>query len=203
MKQIYADKIINIPNTPQDERYCFFIPKNPRYSNAIDMRELLLPYKNHSLDYSTDPKLWSEVYSPKKELELFLEITEKALENHQKIHFENLSLAEELEFIEKLYLKLGYFDESLNAFVVDFEHCPITLGVNIRNFAYSFKDYYTLGKEAFFVPPPREPRHQKAIRAGLNSGLISAIHLNPADAEKEQKILETLLLEEKTNLLKL
>jgi hypothetical protein len=121
----------------------------------------------------------------------------------EKIHIENVSLAEILEYIEKLYTKLWYFSDELNAFVVDFKNCPITIGVNIRNFAYSFKDYYILGKDAFFVPPPREPRHQKSIRSWLNAWLISTLHLNPGNAIKEQEIITMLLLEEKTNLLKL
>jgi len=201
MKQIFADKIINTPGSSQDEQYCFLVPKNAKLGFAQNMQTLLEPHKNTELDFSKDPKLWSEVYSPKKELEIFLGLADAAITSGQKIHFENVSLAEELEYVEKLYQDLGYFNESLNAFEPDFANCPITIGVNIRNFAYSFKDYYILGEKAFFVPPPREPRHQKAIRSGLNAGIISTIHLN--NDPEEKNILETLLLEEKTNLLKL
>lgn len=106
MKQIYPTKIINLPNTSQDDLFCFLVPKNSHCTHAIDMRDLLAAHKNHTLDYSRDPKLWSEVYPPKKELELFMGLAEKALKEKKKIHIENVSLAEELEYIEKLYREL-------------------------------------------------------------------------------------------------
>jgi hypothetical protein len=107
MKKIYPNKIINLPDTPAlDNQYCFLVPKNPRYKRKLDMAQLLEAHKNTTLDYSTDPKLWNEVYSPKKELEIFLELAEKAVTSGEKIHIENVSLAEILEYIEKLYTKL-------------------------------------------------------------------------------------------------
>jgi hypothetical protein len=43
------------------------------------MAELLLDSKNENLDYSKDYKLWSEVYSPKDELAIFVKIFEEAI----------------------------------------------------------------------------------------------------------------------------
>lgn len=203
MKQILSHSIQNIDSNITDGKFLFLIPKTIQWDFMVDMAELLAPYKNENLDYSADPKLWSEVYSPKSEWDIFQKIVEEALETKKKIHIQNISLAEEVEYIKNLYEQLGYFNAELNAFVPDFKNCPITIGVNLRNFVYSFKDYYILGEPAFFIPPPRAPLHQKAIRSGLNSWVISAIHLNRERQEEEKETLEQLLLEEKTNLLKL
>ena len=87
------------------------MPKSATFSRAKNIQTLLEPHRNNDLDYRKDPKLWSEVYSPKKEFEIFQELVDTALATGEKIHIENVSLAEELEYIESLYMKLGYFDE--------------------------------------------------------------------------------------------
>ena len=204
MKQVLSTKITNIPGSDLfDNQYRFSIPENPHCDHAIDLAKRMEARKNESLDYSVNPKLWSEVYAPKIEWELFQEIAENALQSGSKVHIENISLAEEIEYVRDLYEKLGYFNEALNVFEPDFARCPITIGVNIRNLIYSFKDYYTLGKNAFFNPPPREPRHQKAIKSGVNAGIISTIHLNSDKRFDESRFFVDILQEEKTNLLKL
>lgn len=201
MKQVLDDRIINIDGDTFDGKYLFSVPGQLSNGGQVDLSLILKDYKNESLDYKKDYKLWSEVYSGKKEFELFSQIFEEALEQNKKIHISNISLKEEIDLVKKLYEDLGYFDADLNMFVPDFKNCPITIGVNIRNIVYSFKDYKSKKEEVCFIPPPREPLHQKAIKNALNAGVISMIHLN--DVDKEKAFLTSLLLEERLSLVRL
>ena len=167
------------------------------------MAELLLPYKNENLDTQKDFKMWNQVYSPKDELKIFEGIVEKTLKENKKIHIENISLIEEVQIIRKLYLDLGYFNESLNRFEIDFKNAPITIWANISNLIYSFKDYNKFKTSIFFIPPPREPKHQKALKNALNSWVISTIKIEDKNQEKSLEFLKELINEEKINLLKL
>jgi dihydroorotase-like cyclic amidohydrolase len=169
MKQITQNSIINIDENLFDGRFLFNIPADKSFSQEVDMSKLLMSTKNESLDYKKDYKLWSEVYSPKDELNIFTEIFEDAVSSGKKIHISNISLVEEIDMAKDLYLKLGYFNEELNCFQIDFKNAPVTIGVNINNVIYSFKDYKELNEKILFVPPPREPRHQKAIKSAINS----------------------------------
>lgn len=201
MKKILENAIVNIDENYFDNKFLFEIPVNLQYNREVDMSELLGKYRNENLNYKKDYKLWSEVYSPKDELRIFTEIFEDALENNKRIHVSNISLAEEINMVKKLYLDLGYFDKELNCFKIDFENAPVTIGVNIRNIIYSFKDYKSMREKILFVPPPREPRHQKVIKSAINSWVISTISLN--NREDESKYLVEIIKEEKTSLVRL
>lgn len=201
MKQILEKSIININENIFDNKFLFTIPSEANFDKEIDMWELLLPTKNENLNYKKDYKLWSEVFSPKDELRIFEEIVENTLKNWKKVHISNISLAEEIEIIKNLYTDLWYFNKELNCFEVDFTNSPITIWVNINNLIYSFKDYKSLREKILFVPPPREPRHIKAINAWINSKVISTISLNWKNEEFDS--LKELILEEKINLLQL
>lgn len=201
MKKVWENSIVNIDENYFDNKFLFEIPTGLNFDREVDMSELLVWYKNENLNYKKDYKLWSEVYSPKDEFAIFTEVFEKALKNNSKIHISNISLAEEIEMVKKLYLDLGYFDKELNRFEIDFANAPVTIWVNIRNIIYSFKDYKSLREKILFVPPPREPRHQKAIKSAINSWVISMISLN--NIEEEKTFLLEIIKEEKTSLVRL
>lgn len=201
MKKVLENSIINIDDNFFDNKFELNIPIQSEYIGNIDMRNELVSVKNDAINYKKDYKLWSEVYSPKKELAIFTEIFENAIKSWKKIHISNISLKEEIETVRKLYYDLGYFNKELNCFVLDFENVPITIWVNIKNIIYSFKDYKNLKEKILFVPPPREPQNQKSIIAGINSWVISVITSDDYIADISN--FEFLIKEEKINLIRL
>lgn len=199
MKQVSSSSITLIPDTdPLDNRYLFSIATDITSPIIIDLAELLKEFRNDRVEYKKDYKLWNQVYPTEKELELFRETVEKALMNKQKIHIINCTLREEVQIVRELYESFGYFDEKENRFVVPFAIAPVTIGVNIRNLAYSTKDYKSRRDHICFIPPPREPGHVKTLFAAINSGVISTVNMNDPLTEKE--LLNNLLDTEKINL---
>jgi hypothetical protein len=93
MKQIFKDKIINIDNNIEDNK---FLIKKLDYEKNISkndfevvfLSDLLEKRKNlEMLEKSkTKPATWSNVYSSKDEFEIFKELFENALKNKKKIH---------------------------------------------------------------------------------------------------------------------
>ncbi|EKE28383.1 MAG: hypothetical protein ACD_3C00067G0017 [uncultured bacterium (gcode 4)] len=201
MKQVTQNSIINIDENKFDNKFLFIIPLEATFENEVDLATLLSSSKNPNLDYKKDYKLWSEVYSPKDELRIFTEVFEDAIKNDKKIHISNISLSEEIEMVKDLYLELGYFNKELNRFEIDFNDSPITIWVSMNNIIYSFKDYKQLKEKILFVPPPREPKHQKSIRSAINSWIISTISLNNPSGDKIH--IESMIKEEKTSLVRL
>lgn len=170
MKRVLSDSITLISHTdPFDNQYLFSMATNVSAPIIIDLAELLKEFRNDRVEYKKDYKLWNQVYSPDKELELFREVVEKALEKGQKIHIMNCTLREEVKIIRELYEKLGYFNLEENRFIVPFATVPITMGVNIRNIIYSTKDYKSKRESICFMPPPRESGHIKTLFAAINS----------------------------------
>lgn len=198
MKQIFENKIINIDSN-FDNKFLFEIPILRSFENEIDLKIELEKFKNTELEVWNKYKLWNEVYSPKIEFEIFEKNFLEAIIGNKKIHISNISLKEEIELVKEFYLKNKYFNSELNCFEIDFANCPVTIWVDIKNIFYSSKDYNTLWKNAFFVPPPREPKHQKAINSAINSNIISTISLT----NNETDILKEIILSEKINILKL
>lgn len=170
MKQVLSHSIALIANTdPLDGRYLFRIAANISAPFIIDLAVLLKEFRNDRVEYKKDYKLWNQVYSGDKELELFQAAVDGALTDGRKIHIVNCTLREEVLIIRELYEKLGYFDERENRFTVPFATAPITMGVNIRNLLYSTKDYKSKRENICFLPPPREPGHVKTLFAAMNS----------------------------------
>jgi hypothetical protein len=106
MKQVFENKIININKNYFDNKFIFSLPKNLKANFNVNIVELLKKYKNENLNYKKNYKLWNEVYSPKKELEIFKKIFDKAIKQNKKIHISNISLAEEILITKKLYFNL-------------------------------------------------------------------------------------------------
>lgn len=91
MKKIYKNSIENIPRTDIfDNTFVFEYLENPTSENTeiIYLRDLLEKYKNEDIlkKAQEKPAMYSEVYSPKIELQIFTELFEKALKNNKKIH---------------------------------------------------------------------------------------------------------------------
>jgi len=199
MKQVLSRSITLIPGTdPLENRYLFSIASDIISPLIVDLAELLKEFRNDRVEYRKDYKLWNDVYPGEKELKLFREIVENALADKRKVHIINCTLREEVQIVRELYEELGYFDEAENRFVVPFATAPITIGVNIRNLAYSTKDYKSKRENICFIPPPREPGHVKTLFAAMNSGVVSTTGINDFSSEKE--LLKTLLETEKINL---
>lgn len=170
MKQVLSYSITLVPDTdPFDGRYLFRVATDVSASFVVDLSELLKAFRNDRVEYRKDYKLWNDVYPGEKELEIFQEIVEKALEDGRKVHIVNCTLREEVQIIRELYDRLGYFDVRENRFIVPFADAPVTIGVNIRNLAYSTKDYKSQRENICFIPPPREPGHVKVLFAAINS----------------------------------
>lgn len=158
MKQVLSDRIIHIPGTdPLESRYEFTVATNIVSPIIIDLANLLETHRNDRVEYRKDYKLWNQVYPSEIEFELFQTILEESLLSKRKVHIINCTLREEIEIIRELYEELGYFNERENRFFVPFSTAPITIGVNIRNLAYSTKDYKSKRESICFIPPPREP----------------------------------------------
>lgn len=170
MKQVLSRSISVIPDTDLFEnRYLFKIAGPVSGSLVVDLAKLLKEFRNDRVEYRKDYKLWNDVYPGEKELEIFQGVVEQALIEKRKIHVINCTLREEIQIIQELYQNLGYFDVKENCFMVPFEVAPITIGVNIRNLAYSTKDYKSKRESICFIPPPREPGHTKTLFAAINS----------------------------------
>ena len=91
MKKIYKNKILNVPNTPLfDNTFVFeyFSEKKISSVEIIFLKDLLETKKNTEImqKVSEKPAMWSEIFSPKDELEIFTELFDDALKNNKKIH---------------------------------------------------------------------------------------------------------------------
>ncbi len=91
MKKIYKNAILNIPNTDVfDHTFVFEYMQSPRSEEVeiIFLRDLLAEKKNTEIleRVKEKPAMWSEVYAPKDELEIFTALFEKAIEQKKKIH---------------------------------------------------------------------------------------------------------------------
>lgn len=202
MKHLLSDRIICTDENWFDNRYCLDVISAPEDGERIvDIAKFLTLEENTAVDPATDPKLWNDRYPGEHEFALFLAIVTEVLENGDRVHIENISLREEIEFLDDLYRNLGYYDASENCFRVDLAEAPVTVGVNIRNLIYSTKDYKSEREGIFFIPPPREPTHPKALLAAINSGIVATISLN--DEPNETELLRMLVLEEKMSLIRL
>lgn len=92
MKKIFKDKILNIENTDlYDQTFLFEYVEDISSSSErqiIFLSDLLESRKNEEVlqKVSEKPAMYSEVYSPKDELEIFSELFEQALKEKKKIH---------------------------------------------------------------------------------------------------------------------
>lgn len=208
MKKVYKDKIVNIQKTDLfDNRFLFkylilnfspFVKGSPCNEmegeglkdniEVVYLSELLEKRKNESIleKVKEKPAMWSMVYSPKDELEIFTELFEKAISTWKKIHIVWVTLDEEIKMLEDYYEKLWFFKEEINCFDPDFSKPLVTVSVKIENLMYRWSDYKRLRDKIFFNPPIRESGQVKAMFKWINRGVIAWIYFSPpANGELE------------------
>lgn len=92
MKKIYKDKILNIQGTDTfDNTFLFEYFQEVEScddTKIIYIKDVLENKKNLEIleKVKQKPAMYSEVYSPKDELEIFTELFDDAIENNKKIH---------------------------------------------------------------------------------------------------------------------
>ncbi len=202
MKQILKNKIIDINQNYFDNKFLFEIYNFSKWINSnntkiIYMSDLLEKRKNETLleKVKVHPAMWSEVYSPASELEIFTEIFENAISKKEKTHIIWITLKEEVEMLEKYYEELWFFDEKINCFKVDFKIPYISTSVDIKNLIWRWSDYKRMWKDIFFVPPIREAGQVKSMYKWINRWSIAWIYIDNLWIE-EKAFLEKEIKEE-------
>lgn len=202
MKQVYKDKIVNIENTPLfDNKFLFSYLDTDYSSENIEvfyMSELLKEKENTDLLNNLNGKfaMYSEVYSPKDELEIFEKLFDYAISNNKKIHIVWITLKEELDILENYYTKLWFLREDVNCFVPDFKKARVTVSVNIENLIWRWSDYKANGKSIFFVPPVRESWQNKAMFKWINRWSIASIFIKNFDEKNIEFLSNTIKSEQ-------
>ena len=133
MKKILKDSIINIENTELfDNSFLFdYLEINPENSEItiIHISDLLEERKNEEIlkRVNEKPAMYSNVYSPEDELEIFKELFDNAIKNNKKIHIIWVTLAEEIKILEEYYSELWFMREDINCFDPDFNVPLVTV----------------------------------------------------------------------------
>ena len=202
MKQILRDKIINIDNNHFDNKFLFEIYDFSKWiksneTEIIFMENLLKEKKNESLleKVKVHPAMWSEVYSPASELDIFTSIFDEAIKSKKRTHIIWITLKEEVEMLEKYYEELWFFDESINCFKVDYSIPLISASVNLNNLMWRWSDYKRLWKNIFFIPPIREAGQVKSMYKWINRWSIAWIYFDKLKTE-EREFLQKEIKEE-------
>ena len=197
MKKVLKNKIINIENTDKfDSKFLFWVLnfKNSwEDMKVINMSDLLEEKKNlEMLEKSkVKPASYSNVYSPKDELEIFKNIFNQAIEKKQKTHIIWITLKEEVEILEEYYMELWFFNEDINCFDVDFSKVLVSASVKIENLMWRGSDYKRMWEKIFFNPPIRESWEVKAMFKWINRGSIAGIaHPQPLPNKEGRFSLE-------------
>lgn len=202
MKQVLKNKIIDIDSNYFDNKFLFEIYNFSKWINSDDtkiiyMSDLLEKKKNETLleKVKVHPAMWSEVYSPSDELEIFTEIFENAISKKEKTHIIWITLKEEVEMLEKYYEELWFFDESINCYKVNYQIPYISTSVDIKNLIWRWSDYKRMWKEIFFVPPIREAGQVKSMYKWINRWSIAWLYIENLWTE-EKTFLEKEIKEE-------
>lgn len=201
MKKVYNNKIINIDENLFDNKFLFEFFDNVNIKWNIDiiyMDKLLKQKENKELlkKLWDKPAMYSNVYSPKDELEIFVELFENAIKNNKKIHIIWVTLKEEIKILEEYYEKLWFLREDINCFLPDFSIPLVTVSVNIENLIWKWSDYKANKEKIFFIPPVRESWQNKAMFKWINRWVIAWIHIEKFD-EQKLDFLQKCICEEK------
>jgi len=156
----------------------------------IYMRDLLQKCKNDEIlqKVKLKPAMYSEVYSPKDELNIFSDIFEHALASWEKVHIVWVTLWEEIKMLEEYYEQLWFMREDINAFDVDFSVPLVTVSCHIENLIWKWSDYKAQREGIFFCPPVRESGQNKALFKGITRWVIAGIELWEFTPEKQEFI---------------
>jgi len=191
MKKVLKNKIVNIENTDLfDNSFLFnYLEINDKQSDidVIYMSELLESRKNEELlqKVKEKPAMYSNVYSPEDELEIFQNLFNNAIKNNKRIHIVWVTLEAEIKILEEYYTKLGFMREDINCFDPDFSIPLVTVSVNIENIIWKWSDYKAQRSKIFFNPPIRESWQVKAMFKWINRGVIAWIHILDFDSQIE------------------
>lgn len=194
MKKIYKDKILNIQGTDTfDNTFLFeYFQEVVSSDNTkiIYIKDALENKKNLEIleKVKQKPAMYSEVYSPKDELEIFTELFDDAIENNKKIHIIWVTLWEEIKMLETYYEKLGFMREDINAFDVDFSIPLVTVSCHIENLIWKGSDYKAQRDKIFFCPPVRESGQNKSLFKWITRWVIAGIELWEFTNEKREFI---------------
>lgn len=188
MKKIYKNKIINIENTDLfDNRFLFdklvWEAEKNQDIEIIYLSDLLEKRKNEEIlkKVSEKPAMYSNVYSPKDEFEIFEELFENAIKNKKRIHIVWVTLKQEIDLLEEYYEKLWFLREDINCFAPDFSKPLVTVSVKIENLMWRWSDYKRLKEKIFFNPPIREAGLVKAMFKWINRWVIAWIYIEKLD----------------------
>lgn len=192
MKKIHKDKILHIQDTPRDDNiFVFEYFSEPFTQDIVDVKivylaDLLEEKKNTQLlDQLKDkPAMYSNVYAPSDELEIFREIFESALAQKKRIHIVWVTLKQEIEMLETYYQQQWYFNEDINCYTPDFKDCLVTVSVKIENLMWKWSDYKRMREKIFFCPPIRESGENKAMFKWINRWVIAGIDFWEMSPEK-------------------
>lgn len=191
MKKILKDKIINIENTNLfDNRFLFGVLYD--YINedveVIFISDLLVARKNVEILEKTKekPAMYSNVYSPEDELEIFKDLFDNAIKNNKRIHIIWVTLDEEIKILEEYYTSLWYMREDINCFDPDFSEPLVTVSVKIENLMWKWSDYKAYKEKIFFNPPIRESGQVKAMFKWINRWVIAWIYISNFDENVER-----------------
>ena len=193
MKKVWKYNIKNIKDTDAFDSTFSIDYLTDIFGDSIKiiyMRDLLESYKNEEIlqRVKEKPAMWSEVYSPKDELEIFMKLFDEAIEKSQKIHIVGVTLKEEIEMLEKYYLELWFMREEINCFEVDFSVPLITVSCHIENLMWKWSDYKAQRENIFFNPPIRESGQNKALFKWITRGTIAGIELWEFTDDKQEFI---------------
>lgn len=192
MKKILADKIINIENTDlYDNRFLFdyLIPDlNNKNIEIVYLSDILETKKNNQIlkKVNDKPAMYSNVYSPEDELEIFKSLFENAIKDNKKIHIIWVTIDEEIKILEEYYTSLWFMREDINCFDPDFSVPLVTVSVKIENLMWKWSDYKRMRDKIFFNPPIRESGQVKAMFKWINRWVIAGIHISNFDESIEE-----------------
>jgi hypothetical protein len=202
MKKIFPDKIINIENTDIfDNKFLFDYLECDYNSNSavevIYLSDLLESKKNSEMleKAKLKPAMYSNVYSPKDELEIFTELFENAIKNNKKVHIVWITLDAEIKILEEYYTKLGFMREDINCFSPDFQIPLVTASVKIENIMWKGSDYKAQKSNIYFNPPVRESWEVKAMFKWINRGVTAGIYISEKTPEIELFLSEQIKTE--------
>jgi len=183
MKQILKNKILNIEGTDLfDNKFLFEYLELSKESDIeiIYMSDLLELKKNEEVleKVKEKPAMYSNVYSPEDELEIFQKLFDEAIKNNKKIHIVWVTLDTEIKILEEYYTSLGFMREDINCFDPDFSIPLVTVSVKIENIMWKGSDYKAQRSNIFFNPPIRDSGQVKAMFKWINRGVIAWLYIS-------------------------
>lgn len=201
MKKVFKDKIVNIDKNLFDNNFLFDyleVDYNNSEVEVFFMKDLLKDKENTELLNNLNWKfaMYSEVFSPKDELEIFQNLFDYAISNNKKIHIVWITLWEELDILEKYYIEEWYLRDDINCFIPDFKNTLVTVSVNIENLIWRGSDYKANKEKIFFIPPVRESWQNKAMFKWINRWSIAWIYITDFTKDKTD-FLENCIKQEK------